>query len=427
MELITIDHNTIIYAIILVILLALSAFVSGSEAAFFSLTHVDIDNIKKSNSKRSNTIISLIEKQDELLSTILIVNNLVNISAVVVANSLIDSIFKFNSTLIEFIVKTVIVTFLLLLFGEIMPKIASTRAPLKAIKLTAMPLEFLRKILKPLSYVLINSSSHINELTAHKKGGISIEQLSEALEIAPPNTAEDKKILTGIVKFVNTEVSDIMRNRVDIVALDITCDFKEIKETIVSSGYSRLPIYKDDIDNIKGVLYVKDLLQYVDEKELKWQKLIRPAYFIHEQKKINNLLEEFQTNQVHLAIVVDEYGSTKGAVSLEDILEEVVGEISDETDAEERSLYTKVGDNTFIFEAKTHLSDFIRILNINETLIEPSRGEAETLAGLMLEVKHDFLKSGDIIEIANYKFTVIKINGRRIEKIKVERQVVEEI
>ncbi|MFI3267778.1 MAG: gliding motility-associated protein GldE [Rikenellaceae bacterium] len=421
MELIINSHNAIIYAIILIILLSLSAFVSGSEAAFFSLTHVDIDNIKKHNNKLSNTIISLIEKQDELLSTILITNNLVNISAVVVANSLIDSMFQFSSTLTEFIIKTVIVTFLLLLFGEIMPKIASTHSPIKAIRMTAMPLEFLRKVLKPLSYILINSSSRINDLTAHKKGGISIEQLSEALEIAPPNTAEDKKILTGIVKFVNTEVSDIMRNRVDIVALDITCDFKEIKETIVASGYSRLPIYKEDIDNIKGVLYVKDLLQYVDETELRWQKLIRPAYFIPEQKKINNLLEEFQTNQVHLAIVVDEYGSTKGAVSLEDILEEIVGEISDETDAEERSLYTKIGENTFIFEAKTHLSDFMRILDINETDIEPVRGEAETLAGLMLEIKHDFLKTGDIVEIPDYKFTVIKINGRRIEKIKVEK------
>lgn len=412
--------NIILYSILLTLLLCVSAFVSGAEAAFFSLTHVDIDKIKNGNSKIANVISTLLKKQNELLSTILITNNLVNISAVIVANALIDSIVTFESTVTEFIIKTIIVTFMLLLFGEIIPKIAATHNPPKFIKLVAVPLEMLRKILKPLSYILINSSSHINELAARKKATISIEQLSDALEIAQPHTAEDKKILSGIVRFVNIEVTDIMRNRVEVVACDITSTFAEIKETIVSSGFSRIPIYEEELDNIKGVIFVKDLLQYVDSKDFEWQKLIRPAYFIPEHKKINDLLEEFQTNQTHLAIVVDEYGSTQGVVSLEDILEEIVGEISDESDSEER-IYTKIDANTFIFEAKTHISDFERIFEIKDDSIDKLRGEAETLAGLMLEIKREFLKLGDSVNISNFKFTVSAINGRRIEKIKIVR------
>lgn len=412
-------------ALTLIILLVFSAFVSGAEAAFFSLTHVDTDKFHKEPGKASETIIKLLEKQNYLLSTILITNNLVNICAVIVANSLIDSIVDFHqSTLLEFIVKTIIVTFLLLLFGEIMPKIAATHNPARFAKFMAIPLDILRRVLKPLSYVLISSSSHINELAARKKANISMDELSEAIEIATPHTAEDKKILTGIVRFVNIEVSDIMRNRVDIVGMDIKSSFEEVKQSIIKSGFSRLPIYEEELDNIKGVLYVKDLLQYVDLSDLEWQKLLRKAYFIPEHKKINDLLEEFQTNQVHLAIVVDEYGSTQGVVSLEDILEEIVGEISDESDLEEK-LYTKIDANTYIFEAKTHLSDFERIFNIgDDSVIEDVRGEAETLAGLMLEVKREFLRAGDSLEIGGFIFTVNSLSGRRIDKIKVVRKTV---
>lgn len=417
------EYHTILAAIVLLFLLVTSAFVSGSEAAFFSLSHSEMAEFEKEEGGRSsNAVRTLLSMQDELLSTILITNNLVNISAVISANFLIDSVVDFGDRVsLEFVVKSIIVTFLLLLFGEIMPKIAATQNSIKFVKLVAIPLETLRKIFRPLSLLLIKSSNHINERAAKKKANISMDDLSDAVEIAQHSTVEDKRILTGIIKFVTTEVTDIMRNRVDIVAIDAQESFENVKKLIVSSGFSRIPVYKEELDEIIGVLYIKDLLPYVSLEEFEWQGVIRKAYYVPENKKINDLFAEFQNGKIHFAVVVDEYGSTQGVVSLEDILEEIVGEISDESDYEE-TLYTRIDAHTYLFEAKTRLSDFERVFEEEEDVIENVRGEAETLAGLMLEIKREFLKSGDVIEISPFIFTVASMNGRRIDKIKVVKK-----
>lgn len=415
------DSTVIAWFFLLAVLLFCSAFVSGSEAAYFSLGHKDIDEIERMQSKRSKTALRLLEKQDYLLSTILIINNLINIAAVLVANNIINKIVNFGDSFIaEFVIKTVIVTFILLFFGEIMPKILATQGPRKFAVLVAIPLDIMRSIVKPLSYLLINSSSIISELAARRRANISIEQLSDAIEITSVDTAEDKKILTGIVRFVNTEVSDIMRHRVDIIALDITDSLERVKDIIISSGFSRIPVFEEDLDNIIGVLYVKDMVEFLDldSNSFKWQTIIRKAYFVPEHKKINDLLKEFQSVQIHFAVIVDEYGSTQGVVSLEDILEEIVGEIADESDLESR-LYVKIDDNTFDFDAKTGLTDFQRIFDLDDEFFGKIRSQAESLAGVMLERKRDFLKIGDRIELEPFTFIVTKMDGRRVQTIRV--------
>ncbi len=403
---------------IVVVLLMISALVSGAEAAFFSFNHTDIRELKEKGTPTNEIILSLLSNVDLLLATILVVNNLVNISISILSANLIDSLFEF--TRFEFLFKMVLVTFLLLLFGEIAPKVLAQTAPQPFAQLAARPLKFFRRIFYPLSILLLKAGSSLGQRATHHSE-ISFDELADAVDMTDSATQEEKGILSGIINFINTEVQEIMRSRVDIVTISLTEPYSKVKSMIIESGYSRIPIYDDNLDNICGILYVKDLLPYVDQEDLAWQQLMRKPYFVPEHKKINDLLEEFQTNKVHVAIVVDEYGSTLGLVSLEDIIEEIVGEISDESDNDEL-LYTRLDAVTYIFEGKTHIGDFERIMKLEEDLLSDVQGDAETLAGLILEVKRTLPKVGDTITVHAIKFTVETMggdSGRRIEKIRV--------
>ncbi len=398
------------------VLLMISAAVSASEVAFFSLTPADIRNIKQRGTVASDCILKLLSNSDSLLATILVVNNLVNIGIVIVTSKIIDTMFRFER--FEFLFTGVFVTFLLLLFGEILPKVFAQGSNVRVAAVLAQPLTLMRWIFYPLSYILIRTSSRIGEMASHN-ADISIEELADAVDMTTTSSSEEQKMLSGIVNFANREVVEIMRPRMDIKAVEHTMTFGEVKRVIMESGYSRLPVYDDDLDHIKGTLFVKDLLQYINEPdEFGWQRLVRDPYFVPVHKKINNMLEDFQSDKVHMAIVVDEYGATQGLVSLEDILEEVVGEITDESDADE-SFYRKLSENAYLFDGKTHIVDMVRILQLDDETFEDVQGRAETVAGLMLEIKRDFLKKGDSVEAHGIRFIVDAMDGHRIDKIKV--------
>ncbi|WP_418983514.1 gliding motility-associated protein GldE [Alistipes sp.] len=398
-------------------LLCVSALVSGAETSFFSLSHSDVQRLKTRTTASSEAVLRLLGKVDLLLATILVVNNLVNICIVILSSNIIDTLFTFRR--FEFLFKTVLVTFLLLLFGEILPKVLAQTAPVRFASLVARPLVALRWLFYPLSYVLVRTSSRISEKASHRSE-LSLDELADAVDLTQSSSPEEHVMLSGIVNFVNTEVQEIMKPRVDITALDMTDDYETVKRTIIDSGFSRIPVYQEDMDNIRGTLYVKDLLPYINHgNEFGWQKLIRKPYFVPEHKKINDLLADFQSNKVHMAIVVDEYGSTLGLVSLEDIIEEIVGEISDESDNDE-SLYTRLDAKRYLFDGKTHIGDFERVLDLDEETFSDVRGKAETLAGLMLELKRDFPRKGDVFTSHAIRFTVQEMDGHRIDKIRVD-------
>ena len=364
-------------------------------------------------------MLRLLANVDLLLATILLVNNLVNICIVILTAGIIDSVFTFLR--FEFLFKTVLVTFLLLLFGEILPKVLAQTMPVRFAQFAARPLRVLRWIFYPLSYILVRTSSRISEKAAHKSE-ISLDELADAVDMTQSSSPEEHVMLSGIVNFVNTEVQEIMKPRVDITALSVTDDYETVKQTIIRSGFSRIPVYEEDIDNIRGTLYVKDLLPYINHgNEFGWQQLVRKPYFVPEHKKINDLLGDFQSNKVHMAIVVDEYGSTLGLVSLEDIIEEIVGEISDESDADE-SFFTRLDEKSYLFDGKSHLGDFERVLGIDEETFADVKGDAETLAGLMLELKRDFPRKGDVFTSHDIRFTVQEMDGHRVDKIRVDLQ-----
>lgn len=399
-----------------VVLLVVSAAVSASEVAFFSLTPADIRDLKQRGTVASETILKLLSDSDSLLATILVVNNLVNIGIVIVTSKIIDTMFRFER--FEFLFTGVLVTFLLLLFGEILPKVFAQGANVRVAAIMAQPLALLRWIFRPLSYVLIRTSSRIGEMASHN-ADISIEDLADAVDMTTTSSSEEQKMLSGIVNFASREVVEIMRPRMDIAAVERTMTFGEVKRVIMESGYSRLPVYDDDLDHIKGTLFVKDLLQHINESDdFGWQRLIRDPYFVPVHKKINSMLEDFQTDKVHMAIVVDEYGATQGLVSLEDILEEVVGEITDESDMDE-SFYRRLSENAYLFDGKTHIVDMVRVLQLEDETFEDVQGRAETVAGLMLEIKRNFLKKGDSVEAHGIRFVVDSLEGHRIDKIKV--------
>ena len=401
-----------------VLLLCMSALASGSEVALFSLTPRQKSEMEESGDSRDEAILSLLKNVDELLATILVANNLVNICIVILTSNIIDALFLFNSAPLEFVVKSVLVTFLLLLFGEILPKVLSQSNPHSFARYVVYPIKVFRWICYPLSYVLVRTGGRLSRM-ATRPEDISMEQLADAVDLAKGASREEHKMLSGIINFVNTEVEEIMRPRIDITALDIKASFEQVKKTIIESGYSRIPVYDEDLDNIKGALYVKDLLPYINNgNEWGWQQLLRKIYFIPKHKKIDDLLRDFQENKIHIAIVVDEYGATQGLVSLEDVLEEVVGEISDESDVDE-SFYERVNANTYIFDGKTHIGDFERVLELEEDCMQDVQGRAETLAGLMLELKRDLLKKGDMVETHNIRFTVHQMDAHRVDKIKV--------
>lgn len=399
-----------------IVLLLISGIVSSSEVAYFSLSPADIRRLKRSESMASDSAIKLLEKPDMLLATILVANNMVNIGIVVISTYIIDSLFTFHHY--KFLVNGVLVTFLLLLFGEILPKMFAQSKNVSIALAVSQPLRFMRWLLYPLSYALVRVSNRIGEMAQHNVD-ISIEDLADAVDMATSGSTEEQKILSGIVNFASREVEEIMRPRMDIVAVEQTMTFSEVREIIISSGYSRLPVYADSLDNIKGTLFVKDLTEHANRgDDFGWQSLIREPYMVPMHKKINSMLEDFRADKVHMAIVVDEYGATQGLVTLEDILEEVVGEISDESDVEE-SFYQRLNENTYIFEAKTHIIDMLRVLQLDDALFEDVQGRAETIAGLMLEIKRNFLKKGDEITSHNIRFVVMAVEGHRIDKIKV--------
>ena len=400
-------------------LLCVSALVSGAETSFFSLSHKDIRRLQTRTTASAEAVLHLLTNVDVLLATILVVNNLVNICIVILVSGIIDSVFTFLR--FEFLFKTVLVTFLLLLFGEILPKVLAQTMPVRFAQFAARPLRALRWIFYPLSYILVRTSSRISEKAAHKSE-ISLDELADAVDMTQSSSPEEHVMLSGIVNFVNTEVQEIMKPRVDITALSVTDDYETVKQTIIRSGFSRIPVYEEDIDNIRGTLYVKDLLPYINHgNEFGWQQLVRKPYFVPEHKKINDLLGDFQSNKVHMAIVVDEYGSTLGLVSLEDIIEEIVGEISDESDADE-SFFTRLDEKSYLFDGKSHLGDFERVLGIDEETFADVKGDAETLAGLMLELKRDFPRKGDVFTSHDIRFTVQEMDGHRVDKIRVDLQ-----
>ena len=398
------------------LLLCVSAFASGSETAFFSLTHNDLQQLKEQNNSSWEYIQRLLGNVDLLLATILVLNNLVNICIVILSANFIDAVFTFHR--FDFLFKTVVVTFLLLLFGEILPKVFAQTKPVTFATVVARPITVMRWLLYPLSYILVRTGSRISERAAHHSE-ISMNDLADAVDMTRDASPEEHEMLSGIVNFVNTEVEEIMRPRMDIVAVPLTAPFTQVKEAIIESGFSRIPVFDEDVDSIRGLLFVKDLLPYLNHgDEFGWQQLIRKPYFVPGHKKINDLLEEFQSNKVHMAIVVDEYGSTLGLVSLEDIIEEIVGEISDESDLDEK-FYTRLDKNTYLFEGKTHIGDFERILSLDEETFSDVKGEAETLAGLLLELKRNFPKQGDTFTSHDIRFVVHTMEGHRIDKIKV--------
>lgn len=411
--------NVIIFGIIAVVLLTLSAMASGSEVAFFSLTRSDIDELESRSDIAAKRVIDLLSNSDRLLATILVANNMVNICLVIVVTQLVGEIFIFSGVW-EFVFNTVIITFLLLLFGEIMPKVFSQTNPVKMSVLLSLPLKILRWLVYPLAFILMRTSNRVSRL-ATRSAEISIEELADAVDLAETGSEEEQKMLSGIVAFGQTEVVEIMHSRVDITGLEYDASYDEVRRVIVETGYSRIPVYGDDLDDVRGVLYVKDLLPYIGEaSDFEWQKLLRKPYFVHEHMMIDDLLKKFQKKKIHIAIVVDEYGATQGLISLEDILEEVVGEITDESDEEEELLYEKIGERTYIFDAKIHIGEFVRAIGYDEDAFADVEGHAETLAGLMMELKRDLPRRGDELQSHGVKFFIATMEGRRVDKIKVE-------
>ena len=404
-----------------VLLLFASGFVSASEIAFFSLSPSDLNDIENDNHPSDKHIRSLLDDSERLLATILISNNFVNVTIIMLCNFFFAGVIDFGtSVILEFLVITVVLTFLLLLFGEIMPKIYSAQHTLKFCRMAAPVIDVLKKFFSPISNMLVRSTVLVNKCVSKKNYNISVDELSQALELTDKNEiSEESNILEGVIRFGGETVKEVMTPRMDIVDLEIQASFSEVMACVVENAYSRIPVYEDSIDNIKGILYIKDLLPHLKKGDgFKWQNLVRPAFFVPETKMIDDLLRDFQENKIHVAIVVDEYGATQGLVSVEDILEEVVGEISDESDVDE-SFYERIDDNTYIFDGKTHIVDFERVVKCDEDIFADVQGRAETLAGLMLEIRRDLLKKGDTVEAHDIRFTVQSMDGRRVDKIKV--------
>jgi putative hemolysin len=416
-----IDFSVVSGFLLLILLLFCSALISGAEVALFSLTRTDLEAGIEEKSKRIQIISTLLERPKKLLATILVANNFINIAIVILFAYLGVFLFEGITTAwIKFTVEVIVITFLILLFGEILPKIYASRNKLKFATFMAYPLRVLDVLLSPISMPMRGVTLAIHNKLGKQKAGISIDQLSQALELTSDDdrTKEEHKILQGIVSFGNTDTKQVMRPRIDIFALNIEQKYAEIIPDIITNGYSRIPAYKDNIDTIEGILYVKDLLPYIDRKQFDWTTLLREPFFVPENKKLDDLMSEFQEKKVHLAVVVDEYGGTSGLISLEDIIEEVVGDISDEFDDEDLT-YSKLDDHNFVFEGKTTLKDFYKIVNVeNDAVFETKKGEAETIAGFVLEISGSFPKQNSKINFENYVFTIEALDKKRIKRIK---------
>lgn len=406
--------------IILILLLVCSALISGSEVAFFSLSPSDLDKIRNNKSKKAEKLLALHNKPEQLLGTILVVNNFVNVGVVILSSYITNSLVDFSEArVLGLIIQIVLITFILLLFGEIIPKIYANQYAVKFSLRMAPVIYFLEKVFYPIVTVMVSSTSFVNKRLSKKKAAISMDQLSDALELSSTEITEDEHILKGIVRFGNIDVQEIMKSRIDVFAIDIATPFSDLIKNILESGYSRIPIFSESFDHIKGILYIKDLLPHIHKKtNFKWQSLIRAPYFVPESKKINDLLEEFQSNKIHMAIVIDEYGGTSGVVTLEDILEEIVGEIRDEFD-EDEIFYTKINENTYLFEGKTLLNDFFKVINKPDDIFDEIKGDADTLAGIILEISGEIPEKDVTFHLANFIFSIHSVDKRRIKKIKV--------
>lgn len=420
--------GAVVAFVLAVLLLGCSGFVSASEIAFFSLSPTDLNTIEEEKHPADSKILALKEDSERLLATILISNNFVNVAIIMLLNYFFAETIDFGgSDIVEFLFMTVLLTFLLLLFGEIMPKIYSAQHTLSFCRMVASAFVVIEKLAWPVSSLLVRSKSLADKVVQKETRTISVDELEQALELTDKkDIADEQNMLEGIIRFGGEMAREIMTPRMDIVDLEINTSYPDVLKCIIENNYSRIPVYSGSKDNIKGVLYIKDLLPHLNKPaNFRWQSLIRPPYFVPETKMIDDLLRDFQTNKVHIAIVVDEFGGTSGIVTMEDIIEEIVGEINDEYDEEERQ-YVKLNANTYIFEGKVLLTDFFKILKLDDELFEDVQGEADTLAGLLLEIKGEFPKQHEIITYQNIKFEIMEVDKRRIQKIKVIIQAQQE-
>jgi len=420
-QLLTPSFGAVVAIVLAGVLLLASGFASGSEIAFFSLTPNDLNELDEEKRTADAKIQFLREDSERTLATILITNNLVNVTIIMLCNYFFAQVIYFGSAYwLEFIVITVLLTFLLLLFGEIMPKVYCGQHALAVCRTFAGSIMVLRKVFYPLESILISTGMLAEKVVQKEKHVLSVDDLEQALELTDKEELkEEKDMLEGIVRFGDETAKEVMTSRQDVVSLDFKASFPDVIKCIVENNYSRIPVYQESMDNVRGILYIKDLLPHLSKpSSFRWQSLIRPPYFVPETKKIDDLLRDFQENKVHIAIVVDEFGGTSGLITLEDILEEIVGEINDEYDEEEKA-FVRINANTYVFEGKTLLTDFCKILDLDDETLEEVQGDADTLAGLMLELKGDFPKLHEKLEYGQFRFEIVEMDEHRISKIKV--------
>lgn len=415
-----ISPSILVSILLALFLILLSGFASASEIAFFSLSPADLEAMDPDKSPLDMLVQKLRDDSERTLATILITNNLVNVTIIMLCNYILINLLTFSAEWLQFLCVTILLTFLLLLFGEIIPKVYGSTNPLAFCRKAVKGVMFFRKLFWPIETILLKSGAFAEKVLQKENRQLSIDDLEQALELTDKSDIKDEQsMLQGIIRFGDETAKEVMTSRQDIIDLDIRCSYEDVLKCIVDNNYSRIPVYQDNKDNIRGVLYIKDLLPHLSKPaNFRWQSLIRPSYFVPETKKIDDLLREFQENKVHIAIVVDEFGGTSGIVTLEDILEEIVGEINDEYDEEEHN-YTKLDANSYIFEGKTLLNDFSKILNLPDDEFDDVEGDADSLAGLLLEIKGDFPVVHEILKYKRYTFEVLEIDERRISKVKV--------
>jgi len=416
--------NAIIGLVVLCLLLAASALISSSETSFFSLKPADIDDLESRTDSKSKTVLKLRENPKMLLATILIGNNFVNVTITLLATYIVSEMFDMvNHPVAAFVMEVIVITSLVLIIGEITPKILAAKRPVKFSRFMARPLQVLMVLFTPLSKLLVNSTSFMDKHLEKKKAEISMDDLSAAVDIATEASTplEEKNMLKGIATFTEKEVSSVMKPRIDIIAVEVGMPYREMLETVIKSGFSRIPVYEESLDKVSGILYVKDLLPYLDAQTFEWRMLLRPAFFVPENRKINDLFQDFREKKIHIAIVVDEYGGTSGLITMEDVIEEIVGEINDEFDnVKQEQHYTKIDDTTYLFKAQTSIVDFCKVFNLDEDYFEELQGEADTLAGLVLEIEGRIPEVGFSFDVEKFNFEITEADPRKIIQIKVK-------
>lgn len=416
--------NAVIGLVVLCLLLVASALISSSETSFFSLKPADIEDLESRTDSKSLTVLKLRENPKMLLATILIGNNFVNVTITLLATYIVSEMFDMvNHPVAAFVMEVIVITSLVLIIGEITPKVLAAKRPVKFARFMARPLQVLMAVFSPLSKLLVNSTSFMDKHLEKKKADISTDDLSAAVDIATEASTplEEKNMLKGIATFTEKEVSSVMKPRIDIVAVEQSVPFREMLESVIQSGFSRIPVYEESLDKVSGILYVKDLLPYLDAQTFEWRMLLRPAFFVPENRKINDLFQDFREKKIHIAIVVDEYGGTSGLITMEDIIEEIVGEINDEFDnVKQEQHYTKIDDSTYLFKAQTSIVDFCKVFNLDEDYFEEQQGEADTLAGLVLEIEGRIPEVGFSFNVEKFNFEITDVDSRKIIQIKVK-------